>query len=375
MNPAETTVGALPKKALAHYELGKLRWELGDYHSAVPTLVRASQLYNELGDHHFALKSLNLCVRMFAELDDLESLKRLRTQLHDLVTRGRLDLGAGTFYTLALAAQYTDDLPAALEHLERALALALQTNEKEEMCYAIFGLASVYWQGGRIDDALRELGNLGVFFQVMHYPDLVVCSQILHGNILIQQNQCAEALELFWTALDHAREKKNLFTYVNLLYAMAFAHAGCGDVEDAKPLVRLAQRMTCAKNFVRLSKQIDELFERISTKAFGNFDLVLNAASNLVTERRKGRVDFKNQFILLDLLKTFMTTPGHVYSKEALVRAVWKQDYDPAVHDNKIYVTIKRLRQLIEPDFDKPKYIYRAKNGYYLNRNTRTAIQ
>ena len=33
------------------------------------------------------------------------------------------------------------------------------------------------------------------------------------------------------------------------------------------------------------------------------------------------------------------------------------------------------LRQLIEPDFDKPKYIYRAKNGYYLNRNAKVSIE
>jgi DNA-binding winged helix-turn-helix (wHTH) protein len=375
LNPTEINAGKLRKKALAHYELGKLRWELGDYHSSVPTLVRASQLYNELGDHRYALKALNLCVRMFAELDDLESLRRLRAQLHDLVSRARLDLGAGTFYTLALAAQYTDDLPAALEHLERALASALLSDEKEEMCYAIFGLASVYWQSGRIDDALRELGNLRVFFQVMHFPDLAVCSQTLHGYILVHQKQCDEAIELFWNAIDNTRDKKNLFTYVNLLYAMARAHADCGDVEHAKPYVRLAQRMTCPRNFVRLSRQIEDLSERVSTKAFGHFDLVLDAASNSVIERRKGRVDFKNQFILLDLLKTFLRSPGHVYSKEELVRAVWRQDYDPSVHDNKIYVTIKRLRQLIEPDIDKPKYIYRAKNGYYLNRNTRTAIQ
>ena len=92
-------------------------------------------------------------------------------------------------------------------------------------------------------------------------------------------------------------------------------------------------------------------------------------------ERKKGKIDFKNQFILLDMLKLFLRSPGEVYSKEALVKAVWKQEYDPAVHDNKIYVTIKRLRQLIEPDFDKPKYIYRAKNGYYLNRNARISIE
>ena len=57
-----------------------------------------------------------------------------------------------------------------------------------------------------------------------------------------------------------------------------------------------------------------------------------------------------------------------IFSKEYLVENVWKQPYDPSVHDNKIYVTIKRLRKLIEPEYDKPKYLFRAKNGYYFNK-------
>jgi DNA-binding response OmpR family regulator len=70
-----------------------------------------------------------------------------------------------------------------------------------------------------------------------------------------------------------------------------------------------------------------------------------------------------------------MKTPGQVYSKEFLVKQVWKQEYDPAVHDNKIYVTIKRLRKLIEPEYEKPRYIFRAKNGYYLNKNTKVLLE
>ena len=67
----------------------------------------------------------------------------------------------------------------------------------------------------------------------------------------------------------------------------------------------------------------------------------------------------------------FMGTPGQVYSKEEIVNNIWQQEYDPRVHDNKLYVTIKRLRKLIEPENDKPKYLYRAKNGYYFNKDVK----
>ncbi|MFN8945121.1 MAG: helix-turn-helix domain-containing protein, partial [Pseudobdellovibrionaceae bacterium] len=105
-----------------------------------------------------------------------------------------------------------------------------------------------------------------------------------------------------------------------------------------------------------------------------NYDLVFDNENHMIVEKKLGKIDFKNQFILLDLLKLFLLNPGTVFSKEYLVENVWKQPYDPAVHDNKIYVTIKRLRRLIEPDFDKPKYIFRAKNGYYVNKSVKVLM-
>ena len=375
MNQTESTPTPLRKKALAHYELGKLRWELGDYHGAVPTLVRASHLYDELGEHNVSLKALTLCLHMFTEMEDRPSLRRLRAQLIEFVARGGAGQSAAAHSTLGLAYRLTEECERATEQFEIALAKALRADDKEEMCYALLGLAHVYHQTGRPDDARRELEHLAVFVQVLHLPDLMVCSQVLSGELSVEARDFAGALEIFWNALDSARQKRSLFTYVRLLFAVAHAHAEAGDPEQAKTYVTLAQRMTCPKNFVRLSRAIADLALRVSARAHANLDLVLNAASNQVVERLKGRVDFKNQFILLDLLKVFLRTPGQVHTKEALVKAVWKQEYDPSVHDNKIYVTIKRLRRLIEPDFDKPRYIYRAKNGYYLNRNARTAIQ
>ena len=105
------------------------------------------------------------------------------------------------------------------------------------------------------------------------------------------------------------------------------------------------------------------------------YDLIFSEDNHSVFEKKLGKIDFKNQFILLDLLRLFVQNQGTVYSKEYLVENVWKQNYDPAVHDNKIYVTIKRLRKLIEPDYEKPKYIFRAKNGYYMNKSAKIFLE
>ena len=117
------------------------------------------------------------------------------------------------------------------------------------------------------------------------------------------------------------------------------------------------------------------LLREVGEEVNQNYDLIFDLENHSITEKKLGKVDFKNQFILLDLLKLFVQNQGQVYSKEFLVEQVWKQSYDPSVHDNKIYVTIKRLRKLIEPDYEKPKYIFRAKNGYYMNKVARIYIE
>ncbi|MGE3684358.1 MAG: tetratricopeptide repeat protein [Bdellovibrionales bacterium] len=371
----EASANEARKKATELFEIGKLKGELGDFKASISSLEAAARIYAELNDHKLFVKCLTLCLRMYAEMEDPKAIQAIKDRLYDYVAREKIDLNSTTYYTLALVASYRGEFTEALEHLERALALALAEDSKDDMCYAIHGLAAVYWSLGRTEDALKEIYNLRVFFQVLKLPDLEVSSQILNGYILISLKRYEEALEVFWKAFESLKNQKNMYTYVSLLFAMGYAYAEAGEVDLAKTYMRLAQQMADPQNFAFLFRKISELNRRISGDNDNHFDLVFDPASNSVIERKKGKIDFKNQFILLDMLKLFLRNPGEVYSKEALVRAVWKQEYDPSVHDNKIYVTIKRLRQLIEPDFDKPKYIYRAKNGYYLNRNAKISIE
>jgi tetratricopeptide (TPR) repeat protein len=357
------------------YELGKLKGELGDFTTAIKKLDQAALIYAQEREHKLFIKCLTLCLRMYAEMEDHKSIQAIQDRLYDYVAREKIDLNSKTYYTLALVASYRGEYAQSLEHLERALALALAEDSKEDMCYAIHGMAVVYWSLGRIDDSLKEIYNLRVFFQVLKLQDLEVSSQILNGDILVSLKRYDEALDIFWRAFESLKNQKNMYTYVRLLLSMGYAYGEAGDADLAKTYMRLAQQMADPRHFVFLLRKINELIKKNTGRSENTFDLVFNSASNSVMERKKGKIDFKNQFILLDMLKLFLRSPGEVYSKEALVKAVWKQEYDPSVHDNKIYVTIKRLRQLIEPDFDKPKYIYRAKNGYYLNRNAKVQIE
>ena len=78
--------------------------------------------------------------------------------------------------------------------------------------------------------------------------------------------------------------------------------------------------------------------------------------------------------MLFDVLKLFVLNPNKVFSKQELTERIWKESYQKS-HDNKIYVTIKRLRELLEPKDTGSRYIFRSKGGYHLNLGTKVLVQ
>lgn len=357
------------------FDIARLYCDRGDFLVAVEKLRETAEEFERHKDFAGYLNCLNLLLRVYAELEDTKAINATKERLQDLVIKQNVELTSKTYYTLALCASYKNQHKVALDYLEKALALALGADDKKDVCYSIYGLALVYFSLGRLDEALREIYNLEVFFQVMPVPDIKISAQIMNGHILRKMGKFEQALEIFWQSYDALKVQKNLYMYINVLYAMGITYVESGDLDLGRMYLILAQKAADPENMKYSSRRITERLESLGDKKDSSYDIVFCATSNSVVERKKGKVDFKNQFILLDMLRIFLRQPGQVYTKEALVSAVWKQEYDPSVHDNKIYVTIKRLRRMIEPDFDKPKYIFRAKNGYYLNKNTRVLFE
>ena len=87
------------------------------------------------------------------------------------------------------------------------------------------------------------------------------------------------------------------------------------------------------------------------------------------TRRHKtlGTIDFKHRFVLLEILFLVAKNPGQSFDKEDLAKSIWKDEYNPLIHDKLIYTSISRLRKLIEPKGSERKYILRGKDGYTFN--------
>ena len=232
------------------------------------------------------------------------------------------------------------------------MGLALKLDDKEGICYAISGIALVEFSRGHYEAALKEIYNLKVFYQIIDVPEIQLSSLILNGHILQMMGEHDKAIEIYWQCYDQLKSNKNLYMYIHILNALGLTYSKMGDRNFARVYLNLAKRALDPTNHVALNRKIVANLEELGGDPEADkYDLIVHSSSNSVVEKKRGQVNFKNQFILMDMLRLFLKNPGEVYSKEELVKKIWRQEYDPRVHDNKIYVTIKRLRKMIEPDF------------------------
>ncbi len=357
-------------------ELAKLYSARCDFDVAIPKAEGAAQKFLEAHDYENFLKATNLQLRMHAEREEFDKITRLKEKLQDLIIKEGLQLSSRAYYTLGVCSHLKKQYDVAIEYFQKALGIALANDNKEDMAYSIMGLAITYSVLGRLTEALQEIYNLNVFLEVLDLPDLKLSLQIFNGTLLADLERYDQAIDVLQGCYSSLRVEKNLYLYLNFLFALGNTYRLSGDRQLAEMHLQLAKQTADANNLKAFVKHVNAALTQLGVELDGDsHDMVLDFGNKSVIEKKRGRVDFKNQFILLDLLQLFVRSPGQVFTKEEIAAKIWGQEYDPTVHDNKIYVTIKRLRKLIEPDLEKPRYIFRAKNGYYLNKNAKIRFE
>lgn len=352
-------------------EIGKLYCDRGDYGLALPNLQEAATGFLDQKNFNLFLKTQQYILRIHAEREEFDQITLIKENLHDLVIREGIELSSKIYYALGLCSSLKLQPENAVEYFKKALELGMKANNHEDMCYAILGLSICYRQQKRYEDAIKEIHNLNIFLQLINLPELKAAAATSHARIFMDLKKFDLALDILWTAYEEIKNTKQLSVALGILQNIGIVLYELGQKDIAKIYLNLAAKSMDPQNNQLILKNVEKYLKDINMSSDSSNDLIFDLENHSITERSLGKIDFKNQFILLDLLRLFVSNQGHIFSKEYLVEKVWKQSYDPAVHDNKIYVTIKRLRKMIEPDYDKPKYIFRAKNGYYLNKGAK----
>jgi len=265
-----------------------------------------------------------------------------------------------------LAQGKTDE---STDYIQSAITKATHNRDLTTLALALLILAFTYTlKSDSYGQALLTLDKLDVLLAEVESPEIQLSSCTLRGFIYTQKVRFKEAAEILWKSYELAKLHGYYPLISSILAQLARVYRDQKHEEQFKIFAELALKGTDKEKMPRLYNLVSAICPKGLESLRPQYDFQIDEAARLVKEKAKGLIDFKNQHILYDLALLFIKNSGQRYSKEDLVEMIWKQAYDPDLHDNLIYVSIKRLRTLLEPDPESPRYILRDRKGYYFNQ-------
>lgn len=351
----------------AHYRLGKLYYDMADFENAEEQFLAALKL-SELPQDAFAVfKTYGFLIRIYSEgLNEKEAHRfiALSTELLDQAVSTLASLNAEYFYNAAVVNTYKGEFEEAHKNFNQAYRKAQSENEPELMAKSLHAMATNAYQMKKNSDALSYLAQLNELLNILKKGYLKGTMHLLWGNVLRDQGDFQGSLGHYDLSMKllHTKHSWNMHNYVLLNKGIAFKKMG----EFAKALIHfnMAQNSLDEENFKRLQQLILMEVDEVNDSSV---DLYLDRHNRIIHEKNLGTIDFKHRFVLLEILFLLALNPGTYYNKEDLARMIWKDEYNPLIHDKLIYTSVSRLRKLIEPKGVKRQYILRGKDGYTFN--------
>ncbi|ASD64003.1 winged helix-turn-helix domain-containing protein [Bdellovibrio bacteriovorus] len=259
-------------------------------------------------------------------------------------------------------------LQESQDYINSAIEKATQSGDLDTLVRALFTNAmSRAFEPAQFAQSLLQLNKLDTILAEMDNAEMQLTSRLLRTHIFTQTGKLEAANDLLWDCYEQAKLHGFHLLISRILAQMAFVNRELGNKEAYRIYAELALRGTDKTRLPRVYKFIRQMCPEDIVRNAPQFDFQIDEAARSVQERTKGLIDFRNQHILFDLALLFIKKAGTRYSKEDLIEIIWQQAYDPELHDNLIYVSIKRLRALLEPDMESPRYILRDRKGYYFN--------
>jgi tetratricopeptide (TPR) repeat protein len=356
----------------SHYRLAKIYYDKADLLKAESYFLKASKQCELPRDGYPLFKIYGFLIRIYSEgLNQEEALNYIQKS-EELLEDLALNLGtlnAEYFYNMGIVKTYRSDFAEAKTNFMLAHKKAQEENEPEILAKSLYALATNFNSLSDFKQSLLYLDQLKELLAILKKAYLFGNMHILYGNVYSELGQFAKAEEHFNIAINTLQNKKcwNLYSYI--LLNKASLYKKMGDFNKSLMNLELAQITLDKENFRRLSGLIENAFLDLNDSSV---DIYLDRQNRVVNEKILGTIDFKHRFVLLEILFLLAKNPGIYFDKEDLAKHIWKDEYNPLIHDKLIYTSVSRLRKLIEPKNGKRQYIIRGKDGYTFNPNVKT---
>lgn len=352
------------------YKLGKTYYDKSDLDEAEVNFSKALQCGVFPKDTFVLFKTLGFLIRIASEkLEDdkaLTYIERAETMADDYAKEAG-GLNAEYFYNLGLVKNYRGDFMAARENFQLSFKKSKEENEAELQAKTLLALATNSFQLKEFERSLEYLHHLDQLLRIISKDYLRGSMYLYSGRIYTELGLFDKALAAYDQASYFLQKKKcwNLWPYV--LLGRGVVYKRMGQFDKSLTFFNLAHESADKDVFKRLVKLVEAEIEDVNDSSV---DIYLDKTNRKVHERELGVIDFKHRFVLLEILFLLAKNCGTYYDKDKLAKAIWKDEYNPLIHDKLIYTSVSRLRKLIEPKNskgEKRKYIIRGKDGYTFN--------
>lgn len=356
--------------ARAEYELAKLFYDKSDFVKAQIAFERALKFCETPRDGYTVLKILGFLIRIASERLEDDRAVQLTTAAEKVMEELGNSLGslsAEYFYNMGMVKNYRSDFMAAKESFEIAYRKSKEENDPELLAKCLLGLADNAFQRKEFNQSLQHIDILDQLLKIVDKNYLKGAMYQFCAKINMELGNHEQAVEFYKKANTILQQKKcwNLYGYNLLGKGVVFKLAG--DFEKAQMFFQLAGEAADPKVYKRLHQLINSEIKEVDD---ASVDIFLDRSNRKVVEKTLGTIDFKHRFVLLEILFLLAKNPGVYFDKEKLAKSIWKDEYNPLIHDKLIYTSISRLRKLIEPKehaATKRKYLIRGKDGYTFN--------
>jgi tetratricopeptide (TPR) repeat protein len=354
----------------SYYKLAKIHYDKADLKLSEKYFNRALELTEFPKDVFAMLKINGFLVRIYTELLEQKGAVRAIENSEILVDKLSSILGSLNseyFYNLGVAKTYRGEFNEAKLNFELAYKKSREENEPDLQAKTLLALGNTYYSLKNFDESLKHFILLEQLLEIIEKSYLKGSMFFSMGKTYVEIGELNRADECLRKALKHFQQKKswNLQSYI--LYTQGLINKRLGEYEKSLFYFHTAMELTDKTVFKRLYSLIQMEIQDVNDNSI---ELYLDRVNRKVVERQIGVIDFKHRFVLLEILFLLAKNPGRYYDKDQLAKEIWRDEYNPLIHDKLIYTSVSRLRKLIEPKngkHDKRKYIIRGKDGYTFN--------
>lgn len=328
----------------SYYQLGKVYYDKADLVKAEDAFVKALSYVDPIVDGFSILKTYGFLIRLASEkLEDSKAQKYIleSEKLMDVLSRVLPSLTSEYFYNLGIVKNYSGNFEAAKANFEIAYKKSSEENEPELLSKCLLSLATNAFYRKDFELSLRYLDQLNDLLKIIKKYYLSGAMYNYYAKISIELNENDKALNYYKLANEYLQSKKcwNLYGYI--LFGKATALKKAGNFDEALNLYKLAQESIDVSVFKRLNHLIEAEIEDVNDSTV---DLYLDRTNRKIVERSLGTIDFKHRFVLLEILFLLSKNSGTYFDKEQLAKMIWKDEYNPLIHDKLIYTSVSRLR-------------------------------